>query len=265
MSKMSNLYDRADIYDLFENDDRFEAYKNHWTRVIANTGIRSLLDVSIGSGCVTLPLAELGVQLSGSDLSQSMLDNCRKKADKRGYPVQLRRCDFRDLSCWAGQTFDCVASTGNSLAYVTNDEVPGVLTQMDKLVSDGGYLYFDTRNWDAILREQQRFYLYNPFFDGDTRINLVQVWDYPADGSMIFNLLYTFERDNRIFQKEIFEEHYYPVSRRLLLDRLAELGYQNVKQFCFPAFLERDAETAEWYCVLAKKDSTGSTGSYGNV
>lgn len=250
---MPSLYDRADIYDLLETEERFNAYKRHWTCVLRDTGIRSLLDVSIGSGCVTLPLAELGVELSGSDLSEPMLANCRKKAQGKGYSVALRQSDFRDLSCWKGKKFGCVASTGNSLAYVTNREVQDALAQMDALVMDGGYLYFDTRNWDRILETHQRFYFYHPFFTGDTRVNLFQVWDYPDDGSVIFNLVYTFEQKNKIFQKEIFVEHYHPIPRRLLLDELAALGYREVRQFCFPAFLKQNAEDAEWYCVLAKK------------
>ena len=250
---MPTLYDRADIYDLLENEERYGWYKRHWEYILQDTGIHSLLDVSIGSGSVTLPLAELGVGLSGSDLSVAMLKNCAKKAESRGFPVELKQSDFRDLSCWAGRGFDCVASTGNSLAYVANGEVLDVLAQMDALVKPGGYLYFDTRNWDAILEARQRFYLYNPSFDGDTRVNLVQVWDYPSDGSITFNLLYTFERDNKIFQKEVFEEHYHPIPRRLLLDRLAALGYQDVRRFPFPAMAKVDAGEAEWYCALAKK------------
>lgn len=250
---MGTIYDRADIYDLMESEDRFAAYRRHWERVLNSTRVRSLLDVSIGSGGVTLPLAGLGVELSGSDLSETMLDSCRKKAERLGYSVKLRKSDFRDLSCWAGRTFDCVASTGNSLPYVTNGEVLDTLARMDALVKPGGYLYFDTRNWDRILQNRQRFYLYNPFFHNGDRINLVQVWDYNPDGSMTFHLLYTFERDNKIFQKEKFEEHYHPISRRLLLDGLAKLGYRDVKQFCFPAFAEGNPEEADWYCVLAGK------------
>lgn len=250
---MPNLYDRADIYDLIETEERFQVYKRHWEYILQHAGFHSLLDVSIGSGSVTLPLAELGVALSGSDLSGAMLKNCAKKAENCGFSVELKQSDFRDLSCWRGKSFDCVASTGNSLAYVSNGEVRDVLAQMDGLVRPGGYLYFDTRNWDDILETHQRFYLYNPFFHGGTRVNLMQVWDYPADGSVIFNLLYTFEQDNKIFQKEVFEERYHPIPRKLLLNRLAELGYRDVKQFCFPSFVERDPERAEWYCVLAGK------------
>lgn len=251
---MGTLYDRADIYDLIETEERHGWYKRHWEYILQNAGFHTLLDVSIGSGSVTLPLCEFGVELSGSDLSGAMLKNCAKKAEKRGFSVELEQSDFRDLSCWAGRKFDCVASTGNSLAHVTNGEVPGVLERMDALVADGGWLYFDTRNWDQILREHQRFYLYNPLFDGGTRINLMQVWDYPDDSSMVFNLLYTFERDNKIVQKEVFEEHYHPIPRKLLLDTLAALGYRDVKQFPFPAMAKTDnVEEAVWYCVLAKK------------
>ena len=44
--------------------------------------------------------------------------------------------------------FDCVASTGNSLPHVNNDDVLTALEQMNSLVKKGGYLYLDTRNWE---------------------------------------------------------------------------------------------------------------------
>lgn len=216
--------------------------------------------MSIGSGNLTLPLAELGVELYGSDLSEAMLERCKEKAGKRGFPIDLRVSDFRRLDENFDAAFDCVASTGNSLPYVTNGEIPGVLAQMDRLVRPGGYLYVDIRNWDKILETKQRFYLYNPtFFDGGVRMNLVQVWDHHGDGSMTFNLLYTFERENKIFQKEIFEEHYFPLGRRVLLDQLKRLGYGEIKMMCLPAFLNTvKPEEADWYCVLARKQEAST-------
>ena len=170
--------------------------------------------MSIGTGSLTLPLGQLGVSLYGSDLSGSMLARCRKKADERGIAIDLRQSDFRDLTSHFDRSFDCVMSTGNSLAYVTNNEITGVLEQMDALVEPGGCLYFDLRNWDRIVGQKKRFYCYNPAFlpNGD-RVNLMQVWDHLSDGSIVFNLVYTFERDNKIFQKERFEEHYHPCRR----------------------------------------------------
>ena len=212
---MASVYDRTDIYDLFDSPQKDAATKRHWETVFSGKPIRSALDVSIGTGSLTLPLADLGVSLYGSDLSGSMLARCRKKADERGITIDLRQSDFRELTCHFDRKFDCVMSTGNSLAYVTNDEITGVLEQMDALVQSGGYLYFDLRNWDKIVRQKMRFYCYNPTFlpNGD-RVNLMQVWDHLSDGSIVFNLVYTFERGNQIFQKEHFEEHYHPVPQK---------------------------------------------------
>ncbi len=256
---MASLYDRADIYDLLETEKRYQITKRHWETVLAGKQIGTLLDVSVGSGNLTLPLGELGVELYGSDLSGAMLERCREKAGKRGIPIDLRVSDFRRLDEAFDRAFDCVASTGNSLPYVANDEIPDVLAQMDRLVRPGGYLYVDIRNWDKILETKQRFYLYNPTFLDDVRMNLVQVWDHHEDGSMTFNLLYTFERDNQIFQKESFEEHYFPLRRHTLLNALGRLGYEEPELLCLPAFWDTvRPEEADWYCVLARKQEAST-------
>lgn len=151
-------------------------------------------------------------------------------------------------------------STGNSLAYVGNDELFDALKQMDALVSDGGYLYFDLRNWDKIVKEKTRFYLYNPVFrvhpdtKKEDRINLIQVWDYLEDGSVRFNLLYTFETDHKIVRREQFEETYYPVSQKFLTDKLQQMGYKKIEIGRFPAqFGSFNIEKDDWYYLIAKK------------
>ena len=251
---MSSIYNRADIYDLLEDESRYQTYRKHWEAIQKKCQIETLLDVSIGSGSVTLPADDLGISLSGSDLSETMLGNCRKKAEARNIDIDLVCSDFRTVASRFTEKFDCVASTGNSLPYVSNEDVLEALEQMDRLVKPGGYLYFDIRNWDKILRDKQRFYLYNPFFDGDTRINLIQVWDYESDGTMTFHLLYTFEKNNQIFQKEKFEEHYIPVRKDLLLNKMQSMGYGNIEVLPFPACMQTaDIEEADWYCVVARK------------
>ena len=252
---MAKFYDSPDIYDLIESEEYLEIMKKHWKKVLLNKKISSLLDVSIGTGGVTLPLAELGVDLYGSDLSDKMLAQCRAKALTRKTKIELQLSDFREIAqTYSGRHFDCVASTGNSLPYVTNEDIIKTLEQMDSLVQRGGYLYLDTRNWDKILRERTRFYLYNPMFNHDTRINMLQVWDYNYDGTMTFNILYTFEKDGKIFRKEQFEEHYFPVSQNLLIDTFRRLGYENIEILPFPAILKsNDPAKYDWYSIIAQK------------
>lgn len=253
---MTKLYDRADIYDLMESELRYNAFLRHWQDVLSGKNVQTLLDISIGSGSVTIPVLDLGIRLYGSDLSEAMLSRCEKKIRARGFTADLRISDFRKLRNNFTERFDCVASTGNSLAYVSNDEVLDVLEQMDDLIVPGGYLYFDLRNWDYIVKEKQRFYTYNPMFDGDTRINLVQCWDHNADGTIDFNLLYTFEKNNRIFQKEIFQEHYSPILQGLLLEKLRKMGYKDIEIRRFPTMAGEYTDDCDWYCVIARKSNT---------
>ena len=251
---MGKLYERDDIYDLLESGSRDAITRKHYETVFRGKTIRTLLDVSIGTGSMTLPIAELGIAISGSDLSQNMLERCRKKCETRNIPATLVCSDFRTVSEKFGEQFDCVASTGNSLGYVSNEDVLKTLEQMDALVKPGGYLYLDLRNWDMILEKKPRYYLYNPSFIGETRVNLMQFWDYLPDGTVDFNLLYTFEQNNRIMQKEHFVEHYIPIPRRLIVDKLHSLGYQEIETMLMPAhFGSFDPVTSEWYCIIARK------------
>lgn len=252
---MSNLYDRADLYDAFESERKDKQTILHWQKIFENITVKSFLDVSIGTGSLTLPLAELGIELFGSDLSQAMLEKCSEKAKSRNVPIELIQSDFRNIAARFDRKFDCVASTGNSLPYVTNSEVLNVIEQMDALVNENGYIYLDTRNWDKIMSERSRFWTYNPAFIEDTRVNCVQLWDYNSDGSMDFNLLYSLEKNHIITEKHIFTEHYYPIKRSIITDKLIKLGYKNIRTICMPAFVDYAVDSFDWYCIVAQKSS----------
>ena len=251
---MGKLYDRADIYDLIDSDARTKIIKNDWKEFLGDADIHTFLDVSIGTGGLTLPLMDLGIKVYGSDLSEAMLEKCRQKAVNKGHEIELKCSDFRDLSCWGGRKFDCVASTGNSLGYVENLDVVKTLEQMDLLVKEGGYICIDSRNWEMIQREKQRFYFYRPFFHDGNRVNLTQVWDHNLDGSITFNLLYSFEKDERIFQREIFEEHYNPFPLELIEQQLKKMGYGPIRLRSLPCCNpEPDFSKIDWYHVIAQK------------
>ena len=61
---MASVYDRTDIYDLFDSPKKDAQTLSHWQTVFDGRPIRSALDVSIGTGSLTLPLGQLGVSLT---------------------------------------------------------------------------------------------------------------------------------------------------------------------------------------------------------
>lgn len=248
-----SLYDRADIYDLRFDQRGWDLFREHYARVFAGADIKTVLDCSIGSGNLTLELAELGYRVTGSDLSEAMLARCREKAEKRDLAVELFASDFREIDRTAPGTYDCVMSTGNSLPYVPNGEVAETLAAMDRLVNPGGYLYVDLRNWDKIVAERQQYYFYRPMYHGDLRVDAIQFWEHCPDGSIIFHIVFTLEREGKLVQREVFQEHYHPLSRSIVENTLKDLGYRIERFAPHPIQAPVPAEQAEWYCILAKK------------
>lgn len=93
---MKSLYNSTEIYNLFDTEAKYQNVKKHWEKLLEGKDIHSFLDVSYGTGSLTLPLAELGVSLYGSDLTPAMLASGEKKAQKKGLPVQLRQWRFSE-------------------------------------------------------------------------------------------------------------------------------------------------------------------------
>lgn len=248
-----SMYDRADIYDLRSNQKTWDLVKEHMQELLKDTDIKTVLDCSIGSGNLTLGLAELGYEVTGSDLSETMLKRCREKAEERGIKVELYHSDFREADKNVPGTYDCVMSTGNSLPYVSNEDVVKTLGRMDKLVKPGGYLYVDLRNWDKVVDEKQQYYFYRPMFHDDLRVDTIQFWEHHPDGTITFHIVFTLEKDGNIVQREVFREHYHPIRRKLVEDTIRKLGYDIVRLENMPVQAQMPVEEFDWYCILAKK------------
>lgn len=251
---MASLYDFPDIYDERFSEKANTVYREHYQKMFSGCEITDILDCSFGTGDLTFELCELGYQVSGSDLSRTMLAKAEQKAEQKGFPVDLTCCDFRELSQHFCRDFSCVMSTGNALAHVDNPGVEQTLREMDRLVRPGGYLYLDSRNWDKVLKNRDRFLYYPPFIREDgVRVNCVQVWDYHPDGAMTANILNAYESEGKIIRQEVYEEHWMPFSIELVRSTLKELGYRDITIKPLPYFQDLDFEEIGWYCLRARK------------
>lgn len=250
---MNNLYDNPDIYNLLHNESFEEKLQIFYQALFTNADIKTMHDCSFGTGNLSIVLKLMGYQLSGSDINDKMLARATEICKQRRLDIPLFQADFTNLSKYTDKLYDCVMATGNSLAHVTGADLLKALIEMDRCIKPGGYLYFDSRNWDKILREKKRFYTYNPSFKDAERINLVQVWDYHDNDEMIFNFLYTFEKDSRIIRRETYSETYYPLKLSNIKAQLIQMGYHIQKIVNFGSVDVTDIEEMDWYALLAKK------------
>ena len=79
-----------------------------WLAAFAPHGIKTVLDVGVGTGAVSLCIAAncSGIQLTGLDISPEMLAECEQNAKLNNTPIELINTD---ITTWhSARTFDLV-------------------------------------------------------------------------------------------------------------------------------------------------------------
>lgn len=135
------LYDLPTIYDRVVPPGPCESF---YRSLAAERGGR-VLELGCGTGRLPLPLARDGHEVTGVDLSGSMLATARAKADAAGLPITWLRDDMAQLDL--GRRFDLVIVSCNSLAHLlTADALVGCLRTIRRHMEPWGAFAFDVVN-----------------------------------------------------------------------------------------------------------------------
>lgn len=101
-----------------------------------------VLDVGVGTGRASLPLARSGKNVTGVDSSQAMLDKCRELAC--GTPISLALGDVTALP-FADRSFDSVISL-NTMTHFPHWQQ--ILKEWIRVARPGGQILFDAYSLD---------------------------------------------------------------------------------------------------------------------
>jgi glycine/sarcosine N-methyltransferase len=158
-----DLYESfADRYDLF-----FSRFGEHdpvavefFRTLFAENQVRSVLDCACGTGHHLVLFHSLGCEVFGSDISESMLAQCRKNLAERGLNVPLQKADYRELPGHFDRPFDAVACLSSSILHTPNEvEVLRAFRSMREVVREGGNLVLTQGTSDRQWQEKPRFIL----------------------------------------------------------------------------------------------------------
>lgn len=89
-----------------------------------------VLELACGSGRLTIPVARLGLHVTGVDLSMPMLEAARAKAAAAGVRVEFIRGDMRSFDL--PQRYAAILIAGNSLVHLLGVE------DLKQCVADSG-------------------------------------------------------------------------------------------------------------------------------
>jgi glycine/sarcosine N-methyltransferase len=172
------LYDRfAAGYDLMTDwEARLESEAGFLRQVFERFQVRSVLDAACGTGRHAMEFARWGLEVTGTDLSQAMID--RARANAGSLPVRFLVAGMGEHRQKAPGPFDAVTCLGNSLPHLLSEAtLDEALEDFRAVLRPGGLLLLQNNNYDAILSQRRRFvgvasredcgteYLFFRFFD----------------------------------------------------------------------------------------------------
>ena len=102
-----------------------------------------VLEIACGTGRVSIPIARLGLAVTGLDIVPRMLARARSKS--AGLPVRWVEGDARTFDL--GERFRLIFLTGNAFqAFLTRTDQEALLERVRAHLHDDGLFAFETRN-----------------------------------------------------------------------------------------------------------------------
>ncbi|SHF72556.1 Methyltransferase domain-containing protein [Desulfofundulus australicus DSM 11792] len=144
--------DLAWIYDLLVSGVDYEGWIDYLEEILRRFNYHpcTVLDLACGTGNTTLPLARRGYQVTGLDLSPSMINVASKKAIEQKLKVNFLTADMRSFEL--EKPVDLVICFHDGLNYLADyKDMEKTFRQVRKNLVDGGMFVFDlnTIQWLA--------------------------------------------------------------------------------------------------------------------
>ena len=109
---------------------------------------KSFLDSPCGVGRISIPLAKLGVKVTGVDLSPAYIDELNQTSARNRLGISTLRCDMRKVTF--ANKFDAAGNLGTSFGLFTNERDNLLCLQvMYRALKPGGkfVLHLSNRDW----------------------------------------------------------------------------------------------------------------------
>lgn len=174
--------DFAEIYDRLMQDIPYEGWVQYLHRLFEKHDIqpRRILDIGCGTGNVTVPLAKMGYEVTGLDLSEEMLALADQKARRDGISIKWIQQDMRSIDS-GPVAFDLVISMTDSLNYINSPEDLEQVFHRVKTSLGGkqGWFIFDLNSLYKIkevfgdnafnLLDEEIAYIWDNFYDEQSK------------------------------------------------------------------------------------------------
>lgn len=138
-SKLSKFFDTLSNYRTIRNRAIAKILKEH--------KVKTVLDLTCGTGSQLLWLAQKGYAVTGSDLSPELLKIARKKIRAEQLKIKLYHGDMRSIQVGS---FDSVITIWNAIGHLSKVGFNKALKNINQNLNPGGIYIFDIFNLNAM-------------------------------------------------------------------------------------------------------------------
>ena len=177
-----------------------------------------VLECCCGTGRLTIPLREAGVDIVGLDCCDSMLARARHKAREHGIDLELVHADIRDFAL--PRKFSLIFVPFNSLQCMYSvADLEAVLANVRRHLAEGGWFVFDIFNpsIDFMVERSAKQTEIRDFHTDDGRhVRIAEQCRYD-DARQVNRVQWTFTIDGRVHVQNLDIRCFYPLEMDALL------------------------------------------------
>ena len=247
---MSSYNEFAGIYDLFMEDVDYNAWSRYMEEIFELYGIKParILDTACGTGNITIPLAQLGYEMWGLDLSEDMLSIAESKARALKQKIKFLNQNMTDMRL--KEKYEAVLCMCDGVNYILDEDgLTSYFTSVYNALERKGIFIFDISSYYKIRyilgnntfheEKNNKHYIWNNNFDGDSdTVEMNLIFFIPEDG-----LYKKFEEQH--IQKAHKEEY--------LTALLRKVGFSDIRVFGEFSMDKPDAESERVFFAAVKE------------
>lgn len=250
INELSRFYDvLATDYDMMINfEKRFAQEKPFFRLLIDRYNIAKALDAGCGTGFHSMLLAQLGVDVTATDISDEMLRRTENHARTLGVQVRISKSSFQDLPSHIDEKFDAIFCLGNSLVHLINPiDLEVTLKNFSSLLRLEGILFIQILNYEKILNE--RNIIQNVKEEGGVTI----IREYEYEEKTIRFTIRTIRHDGKIKLENANTVEIRPLIRTDIIPGLYSAGFKDIKTFGSISMIDFVPTNTKDLVIMAKK------------
>ncbi|MCH9743327.1 MAG: class I SAM-dependent methyltransferase [Gammaproteobacteria bacterium] len=148
-AKASHYNKEADTYDTF-NEENSKVINQVIDLCLKKNKVKSVLDLSTGTGSQALYLSRLGYDIVGVDINSKMLSIAKSKLKRSDKNIKFIKGDMRTKK--VGK-FDAVITIFNAIGHLTRSDFSLSLKNIYANLKPGGIYIFDIFNLNYLLKD----------------------------------------------------------------------------------------------------------------